>query len=72
MELQAERQLLVEAHGIEGALEMSSIQVSGQGRALPFTGFAALPFLLVGTALTVAGGVMALLRPKHRTARQTP
>ena len=50
---------------------MSSIQVSGQGRALPFTGFAALPFLLIGVALSVAGGLMALLRPKRVAARQT-
>ena len=44
---------------------MSSIQVSGQGRALPFTGFAALPLLLVGAAISIAGALMALVRPKH-------
>ena len=50
---------------------MSSIQVSGQGRALPFTGFAALPFLLIGAAMSLVGGVMALVRPKRGAARQT-
>jgi hypothetical protein len=48
---------------------MSSIQVSGQGRALPFTGFAALPFLLVGAAISIAGALMALVRPKHSAKR---
>jgi hypothetical protein len=47
---------------------MSNITVSGQGRALPFTGFAALPMLLIGAFLSIAGGVMALFAPKRKSA----
>jgi hypothetical protein len=50
---------------------MSSIQVSGQGRALPFTGFAALPFLVIGGVLSLIGAAMALIRPKRSTAKRS-
>ena len=39
-------------------------QVGGQVRALPFTGFAALPFLVVGLVISAVGAVMTKLRPK--------
>ena len=45
---------------------MSNINVSGQGRALPFTGFAALPMLLIGAFLSIVGGVTALVGPKRK------
>jgi LPXTG-motif cell wall-anchored protein len=48
---------------------MSSTNFSGQGRALPFTGFAALPLLLVGAILSLAGGLMALVRRKRDTGQ---
>jgi predicted phage tail protein len=47
---------------------MSTINVSGQGRALPFTGFAALPMFLIGAFLSIVGGVMALLGPKRKAS----
>jgi hypothetical protein len=40
-------------------------QVGGQVRALPFTGFAALPFLVVGLVISAVGAVMTKLRPKN-------
>jgi len=46
---------------------MSSLHVSGPARALPFTGFAALPFFIVGGAISLVGTAMALYRPR-RTA----
>jgi hypothetical protein len=45
----------------------SNLNVLGQGRMLPFTGFAALPLVLVGAILSIAGGVMALARPKRQS-----
>jgi hypothetical protein len=42
-------------------------QVGGQVRALPFTGFASLPFLVVGLVITAVGAVMTRLRPKNST-----
>lgn len=42
-------------------------QVGGQVRALPFTGFAALPFLVVGLVITAFGAAMTRLRPKNTT-----
>ena len=44
---------------------MSSIQVSGTARALPFTGFAALPFFIIGGALSVTGAAMTFLRRRR-------
>jgi hypothetical protein len=38
-------------------------QVGGQVRVLPFTGFASLPFLVVGLVITAVGAVMTRLRP---------
>jgi hypothetical protein len=38
-------------------------QVGGQVRALPFTGFAALPFLVVGLVISAVGALMTKLRP---------
>jgi hypothetical protein len=43
---------------------MSNIQVAGGTRALPFTGLATLPILLLGALISVAGFVMTLARPK--------
>jgi hypothetical protein len=42
---------------------MSSMQVAG-ARSLPFTGLATLPILLIGTAISLIGFVLMLLRPK--------
>jgi hypothetical protein len=42
---------------------MSNIQVAG-ARTLPFTGLATLPIVLIGSALSLAGVVLTLLRPK--------
>lgn len=39
---------------------MSSVHVSPAARALPFTGFAALPFFIIGGAISVIGAAMAL------------
>lgn len=39
-------------------------QVGGQVRALPFTGFAALPFLVVGLVLSAVGALMTKVRPR--------
>jgi hypothetical protein len=39
-------------------------QVAGQVRVLPFTGFAALPFLVLGIVATVVGALMTRLRSK--------
>ncbi len=36
---------------------------TGQVRALPFTGFATLPFVIVGLVLTGGGLLMTKLRP---------
>jgi hypothetical protein len=44
---------------------MSSVHVS-PARALPFTGFAALPFFIIGGAISVIGAAMALFRT-HRS-----
>jgi hypothetical protein len=43
---------------------MSSVHVS-PARALPFTGFAALPFFVIGGAISLIGAAMALFRA-HR------
>ena len=43
---------------------MSNLNVAGQGRALPFTGLAALPLMLVGALLSLVGAALALVRPK--------
>jgi hypothetical protein len=42
---------------------MSNIQVAG-ARTLPFTGLATLPIVLIGSALSLTGVVLTLLRPK--------
>jgi hypothetical protein len=47
---------------------MSSTNLTGHGRALPFTGFAALPLLLAGALLSLFGGLMAFIRPKSKTS----
>lgn len=39
-------------------------QLGGQNKALPFTGLASLPLVLVGLAITAAGALMTLVRPK--------
>jgi hypothetical protein len=44
---------------------MSSVHVS-PARALPFTGFAALPFFIIGGAISVIGGAITLFRA-HRS-----
>jgi hypothetical protein len=41
-------------------------QMGGQARALPFTGFTALPLALIGLALSSAGWLIAKLRPRRR------
>jgi hypothetical protein len=38
--------------------------LGGQSKALPFTGLASLPLVLVGIAITAAGALMTLVRPK--------
>jgi hypothetical protein len=44
-------------------------QVGGQVRALPFTGFAALPFLVVGLVVSAVGTLMTRVRrPKTSNA----
>ena len=48
---------------------MSNLNVAGQGRALPFTGFAALPLVALGAIVSLAAGVAALVRPKAKAAR---
>jgi len=45
---------------------VSGMNVSGQGRTLPFTGLAALPLLLIGAFLSIVGGLTALVRPKRK------
>jgi hypothetical protein len=42
---------------------MSNIHVSG-ARALPFTGLATLPILVLGALLTAAGFIITLCRPR--------
>lgn len=39
-------------------------QISGQTRALPFTGLATLPLALVGLIVGLVGFVMTRVRPK--------
>jgi hypothetical protein len=39
-------------------------QVGGQIRALPFTGFATLPMLVLGAILSAVGVLMTLLKSK--------
>ena len=43
---------------------MSGNHVSGANTALPFTGLASLPLVIVGLAITAAGALMTLVRPK--------
>ena len=50
---------------------MSTINVSGQGRALPFTGLAGLPLLLIGGFLSIVGGLAALVGPKRKATKPT-
>ncbi|MCW2966074.1 MAG: hypothetical protein JWO17_3326 [Actinomycetia bacterium] len=47
---------------------MSNINVAG-ARALPFTGLATLPFLLIGAAISLIGFVLMILRPKPSRSR---
>jgi hypothetical protein len=41
--------------------------IGGQARALPFTGFTALPLAFIGLALSSVGWLIAKLRPRRRT-----
>jgi hypothetical protein len=41
--------------------------IGGQARALPFTGFTALPLAVIGLALSSIGWLVAKLRPRRRT-----
>ena len=41
--------------------------IGGQVRALPFTGFASLPFVLIGLVLSGLGLLMTKIRPKAKT-----
>ena len=50
---------------------LSTVNVSGQGRALPFTGLAALPLLLIGGFLSIVGGLAALVGPKRKATKPT-
>jgi hypothetical protein len=43
---------------------MSNINVAGQGRALPFTGLASLPLLLLGAILSLVGALLTRMQPK--------
>jgi hypothetical protein len=52
----------------KGESILSNITVSGQGRALPFTGLAALPLLLIGLVLSIAGGLTALFGPNRKAS----
>jgi hypothetical protein len=47
---------------------MSNINVTAQGRALPFTGLSVLPLVLLGSIVSLVGGVIAIVRPQ-RTSR---
>jgi hypothetical protein len=40
-------------------------QYKGASTSLPFTGLASLPLVLVGIAITAAGALMTLVRPKR-------
>jgi len=42
---------------------MSNIHVAG-ARTLPFTGLATLPIVLIGAAISIAGFLLTILRPK--------
>ena len=44
-----------------------SRHIGGQVRALPFTGFASLPFVLVALLLSGSGLLMTNLRPKAKS-----
>jgi hypothetical protein len=39
-------------------------QIGGQARALPFTGFATLPLVIIGLVLSAAGVLMTKLQRK--------
>jgi hypothetical protein len=43
---------------------MSNINVAGQGRALPFTGLASLPLLVLGAILSLVGALLTRMQPK--------
>ena len=42
--------------------------IGGQSRALPFTGFGTLPFIVVGILLSGFGWLMTMIRPDHEDA----
>jgi LPXTG-motif cell wall-anchored protein len=42
-----------------------SANMAGQTRALPFTGFGTLPFVVIGIVLSAVGWLMTIRRPKH-------
>jgi len=52
-------------------MHMSSVHVSSPARALPFTGFAALPFFIIGGAITIVGAAMALFRPRRPASQRS-
>ena len=39
--------------------------IGGQARALPFTGFGTLPFIVIGIVLSAFGWLMTVVRPKR-------
>ena len=41
--------------------------IGGQVRALPFTGFASLPFVFIGLVLSGLGLLMTKIRPKAKS-----
>ncbi|HEV8463089.1 MAG TPA: hypothetical protein VGQ38_20550 [Gaiellaceae bacterium] len=43
---------------------MSNIHVAGGSKALPFTGLATLPILVIGALISAAGFLMTIRRPK--------
>jgi LPXTG-motif cell wall-anchored protein len=43
-------------------------QTGGQIRALPFTGFATLPMLVLGAVLSAAGVLMSVFKSKNADA----
>jgi hypothetical protein len=47
---------------------VSNINVSAQGRALPFTGLSTLPLLLLGAIVSIVGALMSVVRPKQASA----
>ncbi len=55
----------------KGGIGMSG-QLGGQIRALPFTGFTALPFIIVGLALSTVGFVLRKLSADKAARTEQP